>query len=147
MDNVQWLNDEIRSGLAKLLCLRLDSTPAEDMVEGTAQAWLTALTHGRVWDQGRDTARVRGAFDTLLATCERWPIPRQLMEALPPPTAQARLEKPEPDPAVAQAALDNIRALLNCAPIITVTEGQAVGIYGDPELAPARAFCDEEPQP
>src|SRR3546814_12902362 len=65
--NPNWLNDEIRRGLSRLVCLCLDSAPAVDLVEGTAQAWLTALTRGRAWDEQRDAPRVRAAFDTLPA--------------------------------------------------------------------------------
>jgi hypothetical protein len=74
-----------------LLCLRLESTPAVDMIDGTAQAWMTAITHGLVWNEQRDRARFQAAFDTLLANCTRWPIPRELLNALPAPDQQPRL--------------------------------------------------------
>src|SRR3546814_8252080 len=89
--NPNWLNDEIRRGLSRLVCLCLDSAPAVDLVEGTAQAWLTALTRGRAWDEQRDAPRVRAAFDTLLANAQRWPILRDLLAAMPEASRQARL--------------------------------------------------------
>src|SRR3546814_16638784 len=89
--NPNWLNDEIRRGLSRLVCLCLDSAPAVDLVEGTAHAWLTALTRGRAWDEQRDAPRVRASFDTLLANAQRWPIPRDLLAAIPDANRQAPL--------------------------------------------------------
>src|SRR3546814_17324957 len=80
--NPNWLNDEIRRGLSRLVCLCLDSAPAVDLVEGTAQAWLTALTRGRAWDEQRDAPSVRAAFHTSLATAHRWPLPRDLLASM-----------------------------------------------------------------
>lgn len=73
------------------MCLCLDSAPAADLIEGTAQAWLTAITRGRSWDQHRDTPRVRAAFETLLANAERWPLPRDLLAAMPQAERQPRI--------------------------------------------------------
>src|SRR3546814_1192971 len=89
--NPNRLNDEIRRGLSRLVCLCLDSAPAVDLVEGTAQAWLTALTRGRAWDEQREAQRVRAAFDTLLANAQRWPIPHDLLAAMP----EARRQRSE----------------------------------------------------
>jgi hypothetical protein len=82
MDN-RWLMQEIGMGLSKLLCLRLDGSPSEDMIEGTVAAWLEALTHNRVWDEQRDVPRIRESFKRLARTLERWPAPVKLTENLP----------------------------------------------------------------
>src|SRR3546814_16723788 len=101
--NPNWLNDEIRRGLTRLVCLCLDSAPAVDLVEGTAQEWLTALTRGRAWDEQRDAPRVRAEFDTLLAKAQRCPIPPALLAPIPtasrqPPTPNDLGLPPPPAP-------------------------------------------------
>jgi hypothetical protein len=78
-----WFLNEILTGLQKLYTLSLDRTPAADVLPGTARAWVEALTHGRAWDQQRDTPRLRAAFSRLLAEAERWPAPRELLTMLP----------------------------------------------------------------
>lgn len=80
------------TGLQKLYPLSLDRTPAADILPGTAMAWIQAITHNRAWDQYRDTPRIRGAFTTLAQSCDRWPSPKQFMEALPQ-SEQPRLTK------------------------------------------------------
>ncbi|GAB1407687.1 hypothetical protein MASR1M8_16060 [Thermomonas brevis] len=76
------------------------------MIDGTARAWFTALTHGMAWDQGRDAPRIEAAFDTLLATATRWPIPVEFMSALPPqpePVAIGYERKPASPEAIERA--------------------------------------------
>lgn len=111
MDNANWLNDEIRRGLSKLVCLCLDGAPSADLIEGTAQAWLTAITHGLVWDEARDRQRFRDGFDVLLAHCSRWPIPRELLNALPQPT-QPRIEHDRRIPETRDARVRRLRDIL-----------------------------------
>lgn len=78
-----WLLTEIATGLQKLHLLSLDRTPAADVIAGTAQAWCEAIEHGRAFDQHLDTKRIRAAFVTLAANVDRWPSPRQFLDALP----------------------------------------------------------------
>lgn len=78
-----WILDEIATGLQKLYLLSLDRTPAAELLAGTAQSWLEVLTTGRVWEQARDTKRIRQAFVTLATTRESWPAPRHFFDALP----------------------------------------------------------------
>lgn len=109
-----WLNDEIRKGLSKVLCLRLEGTPSADMIEGTAQAWLEALSYRRAWDAERDIPRIREAFTTLMRTSRRWPsipdfdaaLPRieRLLDALPARPA---------DPERARRAIEQAQAILS----------------------------------
>ena len=95
-----WMHNEIRDGLSKLLCLRLDNCPADDMIDGTAQAWGVALTVGKAWDEHRDRWRIREGFDHLLASgITRWPQPQRLLDCLPEPR-ELRLAgstRPNPD--------------------------------------------------
>lgn len=79
----EWLLDEIATGLQKLACLSLDRTPAAEILTGTAQAWLEAITDGRAWKESRDAARLRAGFRTLSRTARRWPSPAEFLDAVP----------------------------------------------------------------
>lgn len=102
------------TGLQKLSCLSLDRTPAAEILSGTAQAWMEAITDGRAWDRNRDAERVATAFRTLARTARRWPAPADFLEALPPvppPPAIAYERKPA-SPEVASRYAREIEALL-----------------------------------
>jgi len=71
----------------------LKGTPAAEVIPGTAQAWILALTADRVWDEGRDASRIRKAFTILSQTRTEWPAPRHFTEVLPDST-QVRLAGP-----------------------------------------------------
>jgi hypothetical protein len=86
-----WFKTEIITGLQKLQTLCLDNAPAEDTIPGTAMAWIESLTHGRFWDQERDTPRIREAFARLPLHTSRWPSPAQLLELMPATKPQRAL--------------------------------------------------------
>lgn len=100
-------------GLSKLLCLRLEGCPSEDMIEGTVAAWVEALTHNRVWDERRDSPRIRHAFKELATHGTRWPAPVHMTENLPPVETLLALPANPTDPAVAEANIERIRRMLN----------------------------------
>jgi hypothetical protein len=110
---MNWLKTELLTGFQKLLCLGLDRTPASEVIPGTVEAWLEAVTANRLWDQDRDTSRIRQAFVTLARTRRLWPAPVDFLEALPtirqellpPPRAKA-------DPAKVAAIDADIRRVL-----------------------------------
>lgn len=112
---IAWLEVEILTGLQRLACLSLDRTPAAEMLPGTAQAWIEALTDGRAWDEQRDAPRVRRAFVVLSKTVRRWPAPAEFMDALPPPAEQPRLEKQfrPASPEIVAAAVAEVGEWLN----------------------------------
>ena len=109
-----WLEVEILAGLQRLACLSLDRTPAAEMLPGTAQAWIEALTDGRAWDRERDEQRVRRAFVVLSKTVRRWPAPVEFVEALPRPEQLALTKQPIPaDPRRAAAEIAEVTAMLS----------------------------------
>lgn len=87
------------TGFQKLLCLGLERTPASDLIEGTVMTWCEVLTVGLVWDQERDTPRIRAAFTTLAATRTTWPLPRDFIDALPRVERKLALPSKPADPA------------------------------------------------
>ena len=80
----EWLLDEVLNGLQKMFCLSLDRTPAAEMLPGTAQAWLEAITDGKAWQKGRDADRIAAGFRTLARIARRWPAPAEFLDVLPP---------------------------------------------------------------
>ena len=93
MHNDSWINDVIRQGLVKMLSLRLNGCPPDDMIELTARTWLETVTDGREWERGRDESRMRAAFVTLAKIRETWPAPKHFLEAIPPVEPLKAIEK------------------------------------------------------
>jgi hypothetical protein len=111
---MDWLAIELLNGLTKLLSLGLDRTPASDVIEITVGTWHEAITTGRVFDQSRDTPRVRAAFVTLAQTAERWPQPRHFLDALPRiEQAALRYEVKPVSPEEAERRMAEIRKTLD----------------------------------
>lgn len=113
--NDAWLRREIAKGVAGLLALRLDGAPAADSATKTADIWLVAMTKGRDWEEGKDAGRIRKAFETLFATCERWPAPAQLLRELQTRPPELRLPKPrrtDKQIKTGNAALDHLVATM-----------------------------------
>lgn len=106
---MNWLKTELLTGFQKLLCLNLDRTPAAEIIPGTVEAWCEALTDSRLWDQDRDTARIRQAFLTMAKTRRTWPAPVDFLEAMPA-FRQELLPAPraKADPAKVEAIMRDI---------------------------------------
>jgi hypothetical protein len=113
---MNWLKTELLTGFQKLLCLGLDRTPASEVIPGTVEAWLEAVTANRLWDQDRDTSRIRQAFVTLARTRRLWPAPVDFLEALPAIRNEfLALPKATPTPEHAAKVLAEIRSRLGVA--------------------------------
>ncbi|MEY2151105.1 hypothetical protein AB7849_09320 [Rhodanobacter sp. 115] len=80
-----WLVDAIITGLKTLIALSsLERTPAVDMIQHTAMVWAKAVNRGRQLEEERDAPRIDEAFAVIAATYRTWPLPIDLIEALPP---------------------------------------------------------------
>jgi hypothetical protein len=112
----EWLKDEILRGLQQLLCLGLERQPAAEVLPGTASAWLQALTLRRSWDALRDTRRIRDAFVTLTQTRRSWPVPADLLDALPKVESHLALPRNIADPDVIASRMEELRDLVNAPP-------------------------------
>lgn len=93
----QWLKQVIASGVSMLMLLRLRNAPPEDAIKGTLQAWLKTLTHKRKWEENLDRKRFEEAFLNLAQSCDQFPTPKQLLDAMPPLELPA-LPEPEITP-------------------------------------------------
>ncbi|WP_072450777.1 MULTISPECIES: hypothetical protein [Pseudomonas] len=89
-----WLEREVIAGLMGLVALRLDGAPAADAITLTLDIWLVALKKAQRWNEEQDSGRVKSAFETLFANCERWPAPASLIRELPVRQGQQTLPKP-----------------------------------------------------
>lgn len=78
-----WIIPALKTGLQQLLCLGLEGQPSADIIGGTLLAWHKAVTHNRMFEQGRDQPRFEEAFTTLAGRVRRWPAPADFLEALP----------------------------------------------------------------
>jgi hypothetical protein len=79
-----WLEKEIVRGIGALFLLNLQFTPGADAIKATGRIWigtLRSLPH--TWLEDRDRPRIQAAFRTLAATSERWPAPKNFIDALP----------------------------------------------------------------
>lgn len=95
---MDWIRGEVADGLQALLSLRLRNTPAEDMIELTADIWVQALAL-RVSAETIDAPRIREGFRLIFPRIREWPAPIDVIELMPPRPARAALPAP---PEVAQ---------------------------------------------
>lgn len=94
----KWFYPCLAQGLAKLYVLRLEGAPAADTLQGVAQVWAEALWQRQAW-QPADEQRIAQAFSSLAAKNKRWPVPAELLEALPiRPIAPALPSQPSLSP-------------------------------------------------
>lgn len=105
---MQWMKEEIERGFQQLLCLGLERQPALDILAGTVLAWMTAITHNRVWDQHLDAPRFSEAFRTMMVSRTSWPAPKDFLEALPPRPQMEALPAKVADPERSQRYIDEL---------------------------------------
>lgn len=108
-----WIARELTDGIARMLTLSLDRTPANDAIDGTINTWYLAVTEGRAWDGQRDAWRFRTAFRRLAREATRWPSPSHFLTMLPAAKPLAQLARPKPSPEVAKAGIAAALDILN----------------------------------
>jgi hypothetical protein len=139
-----WLRVEIITGLQKLLALRLQGTPPEDAIVGTAEVWLEGISCSRIqWNEQLDRARVQQSFAILFSSCEYWPSPKLFMAHL----GSRVLPKALPDPPLTAEEQQQVKNKLRDI-IEQLTKGQKMGATKD-EREQSRAALKEiiEPEP
>ena len=93
-DPAPWFVESIKDGLKALVSLRLDGTPAVDLLPTTRDIWIAALWSGRQWTESSDRARLHQAFVTLARDATRWPSPAELRVRIPSRSPQTALPPP-----------------------------------------------------
>lgn len=111
--------------MQKLLPLSLESTPAAEVMAGTALAWHEVFVHGRNFEASRDRPRFREAFRTLAARQRRWPAPVDFLEALPrieaPRVVESRIDS-DASRTIGARHIGDIAAMLKIRPVKPHTE-------------------------
>jgi len=91
--------------------LGLEGTPSDEVFEGTCRVWLDAL-------KGRDASALQTAFDVVERTATRWPVPAQVIAAMP----AYRPTKPEHRALVDEASRERVRGMIEeCAKRLRVS--------------------------
>lgn len=88
-----WFIDAIKDGLKALVSLRLDGTPAIDLLPTTRDIWIAALWRDRAWIDS-DRERLHRAFVSLASVATRWPAPAELKARLPSRLSPTALPRP-----------------------------------------------------
>ena len=115
----QWLKPVLAQGVAMLLLLRLKNSPTEDVIQPTLEAGYRVITYKKSWSVELDKVRFETAFMTLGQTCDWFPTPKQLLEALPrreypaltPPTPIS-VEQIAKEKAKMESNLQRLKAIL-----------------------------------
>lgn len=92
--NRDWIRIAVADGLEGLLALRLKNTPAEDMIELTADIWVHAFSQ-RVSVESIDAPRIREGFMQIFPRIREWPAPLDVLELMPDRPPQPLLLPPE----------------------------------------------------
>lgn len=98
-----WLRSAIADGLAALVALGRDGTPAADVITRTADVWHHVLA-GSCNIEAVDSRRVKEGFSGLIKAVESWPEPKAIWKHMPARPQRRELEEPPPDPEQVRAA-------------------------------------------
>ncbi len=116
-DPPTWFRRAVADGLKVLVALSLPNEPALDLMPATKQLWIHLLWNsGRAWEQDLDTPRILEGFTRLGARVERWPAPKQLLDALPPRPRPPLLEPPPVDREHGKRQVRELRRMLKGVP-------------------------------
>lgn len=94
-----WLGELVKLRMERLRLLGLEGQPLGRAMGEVVVIWAQVIAARLPQaDERLDAPRLHAAFDALEARCERWPAPKQLLEALPARPEPPRLEPPAPRP-------------------------------------------------
>ena len=86
-----WLLELVKARMERLVILGLEGRPLGRSMGAVVRMWAQIIAHRLPnADPRLDEPRIHAAFDVLEATSERWPAPKQFLDALP--------ERPQPQP-------------------------------------------------
>lgn len=81
---MKWLKNEVIEGIQRLTALRLQNSPAADLMPGTVEVWFDVISTRPIqWNEELDKRRIKAGFRELCATCDRWPTPTDFLRVLP----------------------------------------------------------------
>jgi len=95
-----WLLELVKARMERLVILGLEGRPLGRSMGEVVRMWAQIIAHRLPnADPRLDAPRIHAAFDVLEAACERWPAPKQFLDALP---ARPDLTKLPPPPMTAE---------------------------------------------
>lgn len=110
-----WIRAEIANGLQALLSLRLKNTPAEDMIELTADIWVQAFLHrlGTSTIECIDGPRIREGFRRIFGQIREWPAPIDVIERMPARPEREQLPPPQVTPEQHRENVTRVKGMFN----------------------------------
>jgi hypothetical protein len=108
----EWFVAAIKDGLKALVSLRLDGTPAVDLLPTTRDIWIASLWQGRQWHEPTDRERLHRAFVALACDSTRWPAPADLRARIPKRAQQKALPAAEMSEDQRRANLARMRSIV-----------------------------------
>jgi hypothetical protein len=104
-----WLLELVKARMERLVILGLEGRPLGRAMGEVVRMWAQIIAHRLPnADPRLDAPRIHAAFDALEAACERWPAPKQFLDALP-----ARPQpKSLPPPAMDESKRAEVKAML-----------------------------------
>lgn len=107
-----WFVSAIKDGLKAMISLRLDGTPAVDLLPTTRDIWIAALWPGRDWTEHLDRDRLHEAFRALAADATRWPAPAELRTRIPRRALPTALPAPALSPEQRRENLARLQSII-----------------------------------
>ncbi len=92
-----WMLEIVKARMERLVILGLEGRPLGRSMGAVVQLWAEIIAARLpVADERLDAPRIHAAFDVLETTCDRWPAPKLLLDALPARQPQQALPPPAP---------------------------------------------------
>jgi len=99
----------VKARMERLVILGLQGRPLGRAMGEVVMMWAQIIAHRLPYaDPSLDAPRIHAAFDVLEANCERWPVPKQFLDALPPRPEPKKL----PPPPMTEEERERARAIL-----------------------------------
>ena len=112
-DPLQFINEEVKVGLQRLVCLRLEGTPPADILGFTGQIWVDAMRQLPIgWNETQDKGRITASFNVLIRQSARWPAIKHLIDNLPKRVPLPTLAAPKITPKQRKEGKEKLNQIL-----------------------------------
>lgn len=110
LDPDAWFHNGVVEGLQFLWTLGLPGTPAGELATLVATSWVQAMWDTAAWAEEADAGRLHQAFLRTGGSADRWPTPRQVLDAMPARPRPLALPQPRtPVPGHVKELLTRLR--------------------------------------
>jgi len=87
----KWFRKRVSDGLIRFVSLSLPGVPSNETIGLTKEFWIDVLWDAKHWEEELDAQRITNAFRSLAIKADRWPLPRHLVDNLPPRLERKKL--------------------------------------------------------